>query len=110
MVREGEGIPFAPRAPPKIARAQQPDFGHRNVVGHGANALEGMIGGKPWSRNASRSSSRAGKSSALERFARAAQRQGGERIGARRAAEPEIDAAGMQRLQHAKVSATFSGV
>ena len=39
----------------------------------------------------------------------AAQRMRGGAVGARRAAEPEIDPAGKQRLQHLKRSATTSG-
>ena len=103
VVREGEAQTH-PRGKlgGKIARAEQPDFRHGDVVRHGANALERMIRRKAVIEKREQVLQPCGKIVGAEQFARTAQRQRGERVSAGRAAEAEIDAAGMQRLENAK--------
>src|SRR5579862_7624251 len=102
-MREGEAESHLRREHGReIARAEQPDFGHGNVVGHGANAFEGMIRREAVIEKPEEMCKALGEIVGFEGLASAAKRESRERIRAGGAAESEIDAAGVKRFEDAK--------
>ena len=83
-----------------IAGAEQPDRRQRRVVGHRHHIVVGMAGRKIAGLPQRQFMQPLEKIVALAAIEPAAQRIGGGAVGAGRAAETEIDAAGKQRLQH----------
>ena len=81
------------------ARSEQPDRRQRDVGRHGMDVAERMAFGKAVALEQQQFLKALEKVVAFARVLPAAQRVGGDLIGARRAAEAEIDAAGKQRLQ-----------
>ena len=83
-----------------VAGAEQPDRRQRRVVGHRHHIVVGMAGRKIAGLPQGQFVQPLEKIVALAAIEPAAQRMRGGAIGAGRAAEPEIDPAGKQRLQH----------
>jgi len=83
-----------------VAGAEQPDRRQRRVVGHRHHIVEGMVRRKIAGLPQDQFMQPLEKVIALAAIEPAAQRVGRRAIGAGRAAKPEIDAAGKQRLQH----------
>ena len=83
-----------------IAGAEQPDRRQRRIVGHRHHVVVGMAGREIAGLPQGQFVQPLEEIVALAAFEPAAQRVGGGAVGARRAAEPEIDPAGKQRLQH----------
>ena len=101
MMREGKTHPDLRRQFRRvIAGAEQPDRRQRAVVRHRHHIVVGMAGRKPAGLPQDQFLQPLQKIVALAAVEPAAQRVRGGAIGAGRAAEPEIDPAGKQRLQH----------
>ncbi len=83
-----------------VAGAEQPDRRQRRIVGHRHHIVVGMAGRKIAGLPQRQFMQPLEKVVALAAIEPAAQRVRGGAVGARRAAEPEIDPAGKQRLQH----------
>ena len=83
-----------------VAGAEQPDRRQRHVVRHRHHVVVGMAGRKIAGLPQCQFVQPFEKIVALAAIEPAAQRVGGGAIGAGRAAQAEIDAAGKQRLQH----------
>ena len=83
-----------------IAGAEQPDRRQRRIVRHRHHIVVGMAGREIAGLPQRQFLQPLEKIVALAAVEPAAQRIGGGAVGAGRAAEPEIDAAGKQRLQH----------
>ena len=83
-----------------IAGAEQPDRRQRRVVGHRHHIVVGMVGRKIAGLPQRQFMQPLEKIVALAAIEPAAQRIRGGAVGAGRAAKPEIDPAGKQRLQH----------
>ena len=83
-----------------VAGAEQPDRRQRRVVGHRHHIVVGMAGRKIAGLPQRQFVQPLEKIIALAAVEPAAQRVRGGAVGARRAAEAEIDPAGKQRLQH----------
>src|ERR1700733_1710965 len=81
------------------ARAEEVERRQRPVVGHGANVAEGIIGGKCSAAPGDELAELLEEVIGGESFARAAEREGGEGIGAGRAADAEINAAGINGFE-----------
>ena len=81
------------------AGTKQPDRRQRDVGRHRADVAERMAFGKAAALEQQQFLEALEEVVALARILPAAQRIGRDLVGARRAAEPEIDAAGKQRLQ-----------
>ena len=82
------------------ARAEQPHRRQRHVRGHGVHGAERMALGKAAAFQHDQFLKTLEELITLAGVLPSAQRVGGDRIGPRRAAEAEIDAAGKQRLQY----------
>ena len=101
MMREGKAHAHLRRQfRTVVAGAEQPDRRQRRIVGHRHHIVVGM----PWRKIAGLPQDQfvqpLEKIVALAAVEPAAQRMRGGTIGARRAAEAQIDPAGKQRLQH----------
>ena len=83
-----------------VAGAEQPDRRQRRIVGHRHHLVVGMAGRKIAGLPQRQFMQPLEKIVALAAVEPAAQRIRGGAVGAGRAAEPEIDPAGKQRLQH----------
>ena len=95
MMREGEAhADGGGKLGAVSARAQQPDRRQRDVGGHGVHVAERMVVRKTAALEQQQFLEAFEKVVALPRVLTGAQRIGRDRIGARRAAEPEVDAAG----------------
>ena len=101
MMREGEAhADLRGKLRRIIAGAEQPDRRQRRVVGHRHHVVVGMAGGEIAGLPQDQFLQPLQKIVALAAIEPAAQRMRRRTVGAGRAAEAEIDAAGKQRLQH----------
>ena len=83
-----------------VAGAEQPDRRQRRIVGHRHHIVVGMAGRETAGLPQDQFLQPLEKIVALAAVEPAAQRMRGGAVGAGRAAEPEVDPAGKQRLQH----------
>ena len=101
VVGEGEPHPEHPGELGRVAGgAEEPDLGHVADARDGGDVVVGMAVGELAAEEPDQLGELAREVLVGERLDRAPQRSGRDPVGARRAADAEVDAAGVQRLEH----------
>src|SRR5579862_5089233 len=104
MVRERKAEPeLGSELGAEVAGAQQPDFGHTHIHGHGLHVAERMLFRKIIGYETKKLVELLRKFIRENGLAGTPERERGDGVGAGRASEAEINPTGMQRFEHAKL-------